>query len=426
MEGYKDIYWQGDAIAWKGLFKHYLLCLINSLLLSSLAGDDFIERERKIIPEWTSVNLPTDIFREAYAEVWERFVKNFDIDRLVDRITQRRGPIKKAELNFYLQRIHLGAIDSIRKQGDNFQFFQMENWDDFYRANSESKAVLDDSFFENLNALENEEALDSIFSVGDFIPDIQALTLKLENYQRCNHFLFTEYPGEYIKSLDQLIYRQSYIACFSDDPNNFLMWSHYASGHTGVCLKFAVNEDSSGEYALPGCRGEGAKFYQMNYDTNLTSINFFHSIGIATVADLKEFWFKDGDQVSSSVDHVFNSENDWRRRYYEDYFSTITTKLPIWQYEGEYRLILTDTLNQYNGVGQKLKYSASSLVGVIFGINATKEDKRKIIDILKDNFDNDSLQKMKIYQASYRQNSREIIHRELADLSRALLTSSSS
>jgi hypothetical protein len=37
MEGFRDIYWNGDIIVWRNLFKHYLLCLekVCSLLLIS-------------------------------------------------------------------------------------------------------------------------------------------------------------------------------------------------------------------------------------------------------------------------------------------------------------------------------------------------------------------------------------------------------
>jgi hypothetical protein len=28
MEGFRDVYWLGDRIMWRGLFKHYLCCLL--------------------------------------------------------------------------------------------------------------------------------------------------------------------------------------------------------------------------------------------------------------------------------------------------------------------------------------------------------------------------------------------------------------
>jgi hypothetical protein len=34
MEGFRDIYWHGDTIAWNNLFRHYLICLTHALRFS--------------------------------------------------------------------------------------------------------------------------------------------------------------------------------------------------------------------------------------------------------------------------------------------------------------------------------------------------------------------------------------------------------
>ena len=33
MEGYRDVFWLGDSIIWKNLFRHYLFCLQNISML---------------------------------------------------------------------------------------------------------------------------------------------------------------------------------------------------------------------------------------------------------------------------------------------------------------------------------------------------------------------------------------------------------
>ena len=32
VEGYKDLFWKGDAIAWKNFLRHYVLCLMQTIL----------------------------------------------------------------------------------------------------------------------------------------------------------------------------------------------------------------------------------------------------------------------------------------------------------------------------------------------------------------------------------------------------------
>ena len=40
MEGFRDVIWSGDKIAWKNLFRHYFMCLehVSGLLL--IAGEE--------------------------------------------------------------------------------------------------------------------------------------------------------------------------------------------------------------------------------------------------------------------------------------------------------------------------------------------------------------------------------------------------
>jgi hypothetical protein len=40
MEGFRDIFWQGDVIVWENLFRHYLLCLEWGYSIVSLGGEE--------------------------------------------------------------------------------------------------------------------------------------------------------------------------------------------------------------------------------------------------------------------------------------------------------------------------------------------------------------------------------------------------
>ncbi len=41
VEGYKDLLWRGDHVAWSNLLKHYVLCLLNVLPMCFIGGPDF-------------------------------------------------------------------------------------------------------------------------------------------------------------------------------------------------------------------------------------------------------------------------------------------------------------------------------------------------------------------------------------------------
>jgi hypothetical protein len=41
LEGFKDIFWRGDHIVWRNLFRHYLLNLMLTTSLSEISGKEF-------------------------------------------------------------------------------------------------------------------------------------------------------------------------------------------------------------------------------------------------------------------------------------------------------------------------------------------------------------------------------------------------
>ncbi len=41
LEGYKDLFWKGDLITWKNYLRHYVLCLMQAILLTLENGADY-------------------------------------------------------------------------------------------------------------------------------------------------------------------------------------------------------------------------------------------------------------------------------------------------------------------------------------------------------------------------------------------------
>src|SRR5205814_6675950 len=56
LEGYKDLFWKGDEIAWKNLLRHYLLCLMQTILRTLEHGPDY---------RVTAETLPVEIDRKS-------------------------------------------------------------------------------------------------------------------------------------------------------------------------------------------------------------------------------------------------------------------------------------------------------------------------------------------------------------------------
>lgn len=115
------------------------------------------------------------------------------------------------------------------------------------------------------------------------------------------------------------------VLSLSATDRNILLWSHYAAGHTGLCLKFVATNLFFGR-ALP-----------VNY------VQSYPEISIVSPA---------------------NKQVD----------AFLLTKAIDWHYEEEYRIIDHD-----RGAGYQ-DFSAEFLVGVIFGAQMAPNDRRAVVE----------------------------------------------
>ena len=102
----------------------------------------------------------------------------------------------------------------------------------------------------------------------------------------------------------------------------------------------------------------------------------------------KELWYTDQNgKISECAAHLESDQSQaiWEEDYRNNFSRHATFKTRDWEYEQEYRLILEDTLSQFNENGtRKLIYDFDSLKGIIFGIRTSKEDMVKIIEIIEE------------------------------------------
>jgi hypothetical protein len=126
------------------------------------------------------------------------------------------------------------------------------------------------------------------------------------------------------------------VTCFSEDVDNFLMWSHYADSHKGICLKFdwKIHEDYF----------QGDKVI---YKSKLPTIKY-------------------------SSDEKFRNEIS----------RIVSTKLKCWSYEKEVRSVIEGKSGKRNP-----SFNPKALVGVIFGDKTSNENValiKRIIDLNED------------------------------------------
>ena len=134
------------------------------------------------------------------------------------------------------------------------------------------------------------------------------------------------------------------ISCFSNISTESLMWAHYANKHSGVCLIYDK------EILLES-------LIEDHKTCHWTSIEYGKKPTITLI--------ERNGQIQYSSDRPI-----------------ISTKDINWKYEKELRFYLTG-YNTYSFVGQSISIVHRALKGVIYGYQASEEDKDSISLILR-------------------------------------------
>lgn len=432
VEGYKDIYWSGDAIVWKNLLKHYFLCLEQVCALFIIGGEDHQMTAADIPVFKTIKDFPTPKYELMYLEAQDMFFKNPSMEQYPVWLSARKTPVRRNELHFYLRHLHYHALKCIFSAYEKNRL--MPKWQNNSILDDAENHILDEKVFEAIAQLESEhpdkpDIADEIYAAQKHI-HAQLDWIQLYNNQNFfndynRRLILLEFPELYLQQLEQLINQNWYTACFLEDCHNPSMWGHYGSNHTGVCLKFRTKTHNGKPFIkLRGINGwGGAKnnsgpiygdisfpFYKVEYKEAYPEVDFFRSIGRQSIPNLEISWYRGEDgSLSACSAHLYQSEEQWREKYWAKFYAGISTKLEDWAYEREYRLLLSSIFSDYEeSPNRKLKYNFYDLEGIIFGIKTPEKDKKEIMDIIKEKCRLEKRTDFKFYQAYYSRKSGKI------------------
>ncbi len=131
------------------------------------------------------------------------------------------------------------------------------------------------------------------------------------------------------------------VLCFSSEWNSFLMWSHYARSHSGICIGYKRNG-----LRIKGGSEEALPIQYKNPAIHLQKI-FHDPSGLITDETAIEF---------------------------------LRTKIQDWEYESEWRLITSKELS-----GKRIKWNkcGAEVVEVIFGLKTPQEEIEKFVILLR-------------------------------------------
>ena len=109
LDGFKDVFWLGDSVLWTNLFKHYLLCLMHTMVVALISGSESVFPADQTFVFLTEDILKTPQLREIYREICNFFFKGDDYGALPNLLSQRQQ-VRRNELECYLRLIHFRAV----------------------------------------------------------------------------------------------------------------------------------------------------------------------------------------------------------------------------------------------------------------------------------------------------------------------------
>lgn len=419
MEGLRQVYWRGDRITWRNLLRHYVICLHNRCIEALLTEDT-----KRLAPNTISVFQTLDNFptpeAKSLCEACIAAVEAGDLHAaLLDLLASAGREISFSELQQLLRTVHLdwfGEVHTIfAKQGlvppRVGQRPDPSSLVNSLRILRETMPQVQKQYPPDVIDILNEVQQ----NMADGMTLLSAVHLA-DAYEPKRESLLFEFPSEYLHNLLKLVYPPWYIACFSARHDNASMWSYYAANHRGCCLMFRKQRtDDGGKLRLKGPNGYGTgggfRNYQdmpldpVRYTAHDQRIEFFTNIGRLPLGSTLRNWFRDDDGNTSPLAEHLHKERQgaWRKAYWENFTPPLLCKLPDWQHEEEFRIVLSDMLGIHDSdEGRSFTYDYDTLDGIIFGINTSLSDKVRIMRILEKKLEGRTVpEPFKFFQARY-------------------------
>jgi hypothetical protein len=424
MEGYKDLFWRGDAVVWRSLLRHYILVVMLMAYLHAAGEPGNTAVLRNLVLN-TPGTLPDAPVRQIYAVICARSFATPGVGAIIEKLAQCTKPIRRDALAHLLRGLNpvvLGAVlnnPSLPQKVPNLaEFDPSDILNKLLRTIGASDELWDDQL----------AAADQLLAHMESVVIRHQLGIEMN----CDPvgppsplYLLPSFAGEYVRALDELTYFPNYVASFSGNATNASMWGSYGDEHRGVCLKFRPGKDSLGRpslelNAIRGATGTAGgsvealygwaphSFKKMVYGDAYPEIDFFRSIGRLPVPEINGFWFLSEDgEVSPIRDEIRTREETWREGYWAQIEETTSRKTADWSHEDEYRLELRSSIGSYQEKPSRvLQYRFDSLAGIVFGANTSEADKVRMVRIVTDKCKTEKRKDFEFYQMRYSRRER--------------------
>lgn len=410
IEGYRSYYWKGDKIVWKNLLKHYILCLEHVIGICRICDEkDGKENYRSLPIYLTRDSLLTDLHKKRIDKIYKLFFEDDFVQLILNIIDSNPYKVYREELYFYLRNIHIKAVKSIEEIDFQDGFIKKRIFGNLDTKQFNYKDLNIDDLWNELNLQEYRVSINERNNV--FKKQDMKILLKIENNIKLRTILI-EFPELYMNQVLQLVYPATYTACFMREYKDSSIWGTYGDNHKGICLKFKTNLNNprlklktiSSWSSGGGYNYEFRNFElkPVNYTNEVYELDFFTNLGKLTMPKIKEWYKSEDGELSICAENVFNNKDKWRKKHWNQFEPSLLRKLPDWEKEKEYRILLTSVLGDYEDRSNRLlKYDFNDLETLIFGLRTPMEAKREVINIIKNKCMKNNRKKFDFYEMYY-------------------------
>lgn len=431
MEGFVRVYWQGDKAAWEGLFRHYIYSVGRALELDIEESNEKILQHNSLVID---IHQFDDIsFGALLRKLGTEFLKEPYVQMLIEFYGGHSLKVTEKELRYIIRLIHNKALVNCLREFSKRGLIEEKEAEHFIRIFDQSLPVkkiietmdqglsdenkriqiteIAENFFEDVQEFTYifRALKDEVFLYGNPSTDKKRESVSKAQQHRNWLIISFDFPKVFVEQLKNMIYPESYVVCFSGKNDDSAMWGNYADCHKGVCLIYdtkdedKINVKVSNHYIPLAVKA-------VSYGGNIIERNFFHTFGRLNMKQIKE-WLLGTEKISSCYQEVFYEQEKWRNCYWETYDAKTYRKTKAWEHENEFRVALTNTFGEFNKPEQRnVSYEWTLLKGIIFGINTTEYDKKRIMDKLLENKKN--LEDFCFYQAEYDEEKQKIVIRK--------------
>jgi hypothetical protein len=438
MEGFRDIYWRGDAIVWSNLLRHFVLCVERAFSLFMILGEEQ-PLTWDVIPVFNHGDTSfTPQQKEKQEEILDAFFAEDCVSHYVGALASRAQPVRRAELSAHLRFLHPLTIllvqECYRRHGlVKTEPVPPDMLDRLRDGIKEGTKAID-----AIRILEEESGAQAEFKTDMFYTAQLGTLVELDLIHLYNgtinpkdknrNLVFVTFCDEFVHKIETLVYPPWYTACFMEECRNSSVWGNYGHNHTAACLKFKV-KDVNGRPCLPLYRiaglGSGGptkhhvdhEFHPVTYENQHLPVDFFGSLGRLPIPVLSQYWYGDRKgNFSRCGDAILKNQEAWRKVYWEAFQHAITRKLTDWHHEREHRLLLTGEMDFQRDEDRTVTYDFEYLDGIIFGLKTPSDTKLELFKIVEEKCRAHNRTDFKFYQAYYARATGTIEHAELSFL----------